>query len=151
MQIQITTKSPQQTRELGETIATKLNPGDVVALTGQLGTGKTTLTQGLAKGLGVTTPYVKSPSFVLIHEHKGNFPVYHIDLYRLKSEEVEGLGYEEYLYGKGVCIIEWAERMKHLLPPEVLHIKLDFLPDKDSRKILIHGEGKYERIVKVLA
>ena len=150
MKITIITKSSGQTQKLGEAIATKLNPGDIVALTGQLGTGKTTLTQGLAKGLGVVTPYVQSPSFVLIHEYQGRIPVYHIDLYRLNSGEVENLGYEEYLYGEGVCIIEWAERMSHLLPSEVLLINLDFLSDNNARKILIKGKGKYEKIVKAL-
>lgn len=116
---------------LGEELGRGLQPGDVVALFGDLGAGKTTLTKGLARGLGVQSD-IHSPSFVLIHEHPGPIPLYHIDLYRLsQGEEVETLGIEECLEGGGVTVIEWADRMTHLLPPDRLDIMMRLTGDSE--------------------
>ena len=108
-----TTKTPEKTQVLGESLGKCLEPGDIVLLFGDLGAGKTTLTQGLCNGLGLPRgEYIRSPTFTLINEYLGKFPIYHIDLYRLESlEEIEALGLEEVLFGKGVAIVEWSEKL----------------------------------------
>ena len=148
----IETKSATETIELGKRIGKLLQAGNVVALIGRLGSGKTTLTQGLARGLGVKgKDYVTSPSFTLIKEHKGRIPIYHIDLYRIDNiKEIFNLGYEEYFYGEGVTIIEWADKIRKLLPREVLIINLEIIGE-NRRKIDILPKGKhYQIIVKTL-
>ncbi|MBA7654947.1 tRNA threonylcarbamoyladenosine biosynthesis protein TsaE [subsurface metagenome] len=142
----VETKSAKETIRLGKKIGKLLRPGDVVALIGKLGSGKTTLTQGLAKGLGVKKKnYVTSPSFTLIKEHKGRMPLYHIDLYRIDNlKEVYDLGYEEYFYGEGVTIIEWAKKVRRLLPEEVLIINLEII-DENRRRIEFIPKGKHYR------
>lgn len=128
------TSSPEETMELGKKMGEGLKAGDVVALVGDLGAGKTTFMQGLAQGLGVVG-YVKSPSFTLVNKYEGRFPVYHLDLYRLGDvNEIHELGIEEYLYGDGVCIIEWAEKAYSLLPEKHIMIKFFYTGDK-TRKI----------------
>lgn len=113
MNISFETHSPNDTLTLGEKIGQHLETGDVVFLFGDLGAGKTTLTQGIARGLGVPKEeYVRSPSFTLVNEYRGKVPVFHIDLYRIDSSlELEDLGLEEILSGQGVCIVEWAEKL----------------------------------------
>lgn len=112
------THSPEETQAIGEQFGQTLKRGDVVALIGDLGAGKTCLTQGIARGVGIfTDQVVNSPSYTLINEYEGQIPVYHIDLYRLEHHgEIVELGLEEYLEGDGICIIEWADRMLELLP-----------------------------------
>jgi len=109
----LTTKNPEETRVLGENLGKCLEPGDTVLLFGDLGAGKTTLTQGICNGLGLAQgEYIRSPTFTLINEYEGKFPIYHIDLYRMESlEEIEALGLEEALFGKGVAIVEWSEKL----------------------------------------
>lgn len=146
----IETKSATETINLGKRIGKLLQAGDVVALIGRLGSGKTTLTQGLARGLGVKRKdYVTSPSFTLIKEHKGRIPIYHIDLYRIDNiKEIFNLGYEEYFYGEGVAIIEWADKIRKLLPREVLIINLEIIGE-NRRKIELAPKGKhYRNIIK---
>lgn len=151
MELEIISTSPAQTRKIGEQVGEYLKKGDIVTLYGTLGSGKTTLTQGIAQGLGVTpNQYVRSPSFVLINEYKGKLPVYHIDLYRLMPEEIYQLGSEEYLFGKGVCIIEWAEKMYNLLPENVLSVRLELLTRNNERKLKVEGKGRYLEILKHL-
>ena len=128
------TSSPEETVELGRKIGKELKAGDVVALIGELGAGKTLFTQGLVQGLGVAG-YVKSPSFTIVNKYEGRLPVYHLDLYRLGDvNEIYELGIEEYLYGDGVCIIEWAEKAIPLLPSKYMLVKLFYTGEK-SRKI----------------
>lgn len=136
------TRSPEETRALGEEIGRKLREGDVVALIGELGAGKTCLTQGLGWGLGVDPKlYLTSPSFTLIKEYRGRLRVYHIDLYRLNSiEEVYELGFEEYFYGSGVTIVEWADRIETLLPPEHVRIEIGIVSENE-RNIKLTGQA----------
>lgn len=124
--MKIISRSLSQTVKIGSAIAKNLKQGDIVCLFGELGSGKTALAKGIAKGLGIKEDKVISPSFVLIRLHtQGRLPLYHFDLYRLKRpQEILGLGYEEYLYGDGVALIEWAGRLKYLLPKEFLKIEL---------------------------
>lgn len=111
------THSPEETQALGEQLGKTLKPGDVIALIGDLGAGKTCLTQGIARGIGIAPDeVVSSPSYILINEYNGTIPIYHIDLYRLESTaEIADLGLMEYIEGNGICVIEWAERMAALL------------------------------------
>ena len=114
------------TRSLGLKIADALEPGDIVALIGDLGTGKTTLTKYIAEGLGIKEE-ISSPTFTIIKEYRsGRLPLYHFDVYRLGSgEELLDLGAEEMLYGDGVCVIEWADIAADVLPAESMVIKLE--------------------------
>jgi tRNA threonylcarbamoyladenosine biosynthesis protein TsaE len=117
------TASQAETVKLGETLGKKLQPGSIVALTGDLGAGKTYLTKGIVKGLGLKAA-VRSPTFVIMNIYPGKTPVFHYDCYRLKDEtDMEKLGYEEYFYGKGITVIEWADRIPGLIPETAIKIE----------------------------
>lgn len=132
-------KSPEDTFRLAADLARELPRGAVLALHGELGAGKTTLVQGLARALGIDRP-VGSPTFTLINEYPGPVPLYHIDLYRIRdSAEALGLGLEEYLNGNGITAIEWAERIPDLLPEETWHVRLEAGAEEDERLITISG------------
>lgn len=135
----ILSDSPGKTKKIGERLGRSLKKGDIVALIGELGSGKTCFTQGLMKGLGVKINKVTSPSFVLINEYSGRLPVYHFDIYRLNNiKEVTMLGYEEYFYGDGVTIIEWADKIEELLPKGCTRVYLRIV-GKDEREISIRN------------
>ncbi len=122
--------SPEETEAAGERLAASLGPGDVVALTGELGAGKTCFTQGVARGLGVTGRAV-SPTFVLVNEHRGRLPVHHVDAYRTGSlTELLDLGIEELFDGDGVTIVEWADKLLPLLPPRTVHVRIEGVGDE---------------------
>ncbi len=138
--IKAISRTRDETIALGEKLARRMKKGVVVALIGDLGAGKTVLVKGIAKGLGVTdTRYVNSPSFVIVKEHRGRIPLYHFDIYRLEGPaSLETIGYDEYFYGNGVTIIEWADKIKGLLPKR--HIEVRFsIRDDGSREIKIKG------------
>ncbi len=138
MEVKIT-KSPQETQALGEEIGRKLSCGDIVAITGELGAGKTCLAQGIGWGIGVDRKlYMTSPSFTIIKEYSGRVPVYHIDLFRLESiEEAYELPIEDYFFGRCVTIIEWADKIESLLPPK--HIRIDIeIVSENERRIRVH-------------
>jgi tRNA threonylcarbamoyladenosine biosynthesis protein TsaE len=143
--------SPEQTQQLGIRLGQMSQAGDVFLLTGNLGSGKTCLTQGIAWGLGVKE-YALSPSFVLIREYAGRLPLYHIDFYRLDSiEEIADLGLDEYLYGRGVCVVEWADKGMVLMPKEHLLISLSYLSETE-RYISFEPKGhRYLKLLKSLA
>ncbi|MCI0789358.1 MAG: tRNA (adenosine(37)-N6)-threonylcarbamoyltransferase complex ATPase subunit type 1 TsaE [Chloroflexi bacterium] len=123
------------TQDLGRTIGEQASAGDVFLLTGQLGAGKTCLTQGIAMGLGVAG-YVRSPTFVLMTRHQGRLTLHHIDLYRMGSPaEAWDLGLDEQLFGEGVCVIEWADRAAEIFPEDCLWIDLDYGQDPETRNI----------------
>jgi len=132
------TKNAEETILAGEKLAKKLRTGDVVALSGNLGSGKTTFTKGIGKGLGVKNPRrINSPTFVLIKEYDGKVPLYHLDLYRLDAlQEIENLAIEEYIYGKGVTVIEWAEKIKCILPKKRISVKFK-VKGGDKREVMI--------------
>lgn len=134
---------------MGAKIAPLLKPGDVIGLFGNLGSGKTTFVKGLAQGLKVKPAKVSSPTFVLLNIYQGRLPVYHFDLYRLDGEQsIGGLGYEEFLYGNGVAVVEWAEKLKHLMPKEYLKIEI-LHKGEDKRLVRMQGYGKrYKDILK---
>jgi tRNA threonylcarbamoyladenosine biosynthesis protein TsaE len=121
--------SLEETFALGHRLAASLRPGDVVALSGELGAGKTALVKAIAAALGFQQA-VTSPTFTIIHEYKTAPPLFHIDLYRLNTEqEAIDVGIEEYLRGDGVCLVEWAERIARLLPQRTISIRIEVLSD----------------------
>lgn len=133
------TENAAATEQFGERIGLALGPETVLALMGDLGAGKTTLTKGIARGLDVSD-LIHSPTFNLIHEHHGRIPVYHFDLYRLTTaSELEDLGYEDYFYSEGVAIIEWPEKILALLPPDHLEIRIS--SESDNRTFEITATG----------
>jgi tRNA threonylcarbamoyladenosine biosynthesis protein TsaE len=133
--------SEAQTRRLGARLAAFLQPGDVLALVGDLGSGKTRWIQGVCKGLGVVDPVI-SPTFTLVNEYQGLYPVYHIDLYRLaNAAETATFGLEDYLYGSGITMIEWADRAKDLLPKEYLMVELYHL-EETKRRVVLRPHGQ---------
>ena len=146
----LTSDSPEQTRELGKRIGAIALPGDVFLLVGELGTGKTCLTQGIAWGLGIEE-YALSPSFVIMRELYGRLPLYHIDLYRLdRIEESLDLGLDDYLYGRGVCVVEWAEKALSILPKEHLLIEISYLADTERRFRFKPSGRRHQEIVAQL-
>ncbi len=132
------TRSAKETIGLGEKLAERLSRGDVVALHGDLGSGKTTFTKGVGKGLGVkNTRQINSPTFVLIKEYEARVPMYHIDLYRLDNlKAIEDIAIEEYIYGDGIAVIEWAEKVKGFLPKKHIAVKFQ-IKDENKREIEI--------------
>jgi len=140
MEITIRTTSAEQTESVGRFIGERLTEGDVVALSGELGAGKTCFASGLAKGLGVDERYrITSPTFTLINEYPGRCRFFHFDVYRLRhAGELEDLGYEEYFGGRGVVVIEWAEKIAQWLPPNTLFIKLEYI-DEHTRNLVVKG------------
>ena len=134
------TRSPEETYALGEKIGKAAQPGQIYTLTGDLGVGKTVFTQGVAAGLGITEP-VSSPTFTIVQVYEeGRLPFYHFDVYRIGDiEEMEEIGYEDCFYGEGVCLIEWADLIQEILPPDVIAIEIEKNLEKgfDYRKITI--------------
>ncbi|MCB0195855.1 MAG: tRNA (adenosine(37)-N6)-threonylcarbamoyltransferase complex ATPase subunit type 1 TsaE [Anaerolineae bacterium] len=133
--------SETQTRRLGTRLADLLQPGDVLALIGDLGSGKTRWIQGVCQGLDVADPVI-SPTFTLVNEYQGRLPVYHIDLYRLDdASEALNIGLEDYLYGSGITMIEWADNALEYFPKDYLTIELYYLEDTKRRVVMRpHGE-----------
>ena len=142
--------SPEQTQRFGVRIGELALPGDVFLLVGNLGTGKTCLTQGIAWGLNIKE-YALSPSFILVREHQGRLTLYHIDLYRLDNiEEITELGLDDYLYSNGVCVVEWADKGLSVLSEEHLLIQISFLSDTE-RSFQIKSRGqRYLDIIEQL-
>jgi tRNA threonylcarbamoyladenosine biosynthesis protein TsaE len=148
--LEIISHSPEQTQKFGTRLGELALPGDIFLLVGGLGAGKTCLTQGIAWGLDIKE-YAVSPSFVVIRELHGRLPLYHIDFYRLDHlEEIAQLGLDDYLYGNGVCVVEWAEKGVGLLPQEHLLIEMSYLADTE-RSLKLKPSGKrYRQIVAQL-
>lgn len=144
----IETRSEEATREIGKILGRKVKEGTVITLNGDLGVGKTVFTQGFAKGLGIEEA-VNSPTFTIVQIYEeGRMPFYHFDVYRIGDiEEMEEIGYEDYFYGTGVCLIEWAELIREILPDNLVEISIekDLSCGFDYRKITIKG-GEYENI-----
>jgi len=148
--LELTSHSPEKTQEFGVSLGKLALAGDIFLLVGGLGTGKTCLTQGIAWGLGIKE-YAVSPSFVLVRELYGRLPLYHIDLYRLDHiEEIEDLGLDEYLYGSGVCVVEWAEKGLAMLPVEHLLIEISYLADTERSFRLKSSGQRYREIINQL-
>ncbi|SJZ34357.1 tRNA (adenosine(37)-N6)-threonylcarbamoyltransferase complex ATPase subunit type 1 TsaE [Selenihalanaerobacter shriftii] len=145
----LSTASPEETVELGEKLGELLANGDIICLQGDLGAGKTYLAKGILKGIGVNEE-VTSPTYTLVNEYQGELPAYHIDLYRISDyRELYDIGFEEYLYGDGITIIEWPDKSGSLMPDNYLNITIK--GEENSRKIkIIPQANKYIGLVTEL-
>jgi tRNA threonylcarbamoyladenosine biosynthesis protein TsaE len=150
--LQITSNSPGETEQLGAAVGSLLRPGSFLALRGDLGGGKTCFTRGVVDSLAPqSNGLVSSPTYAIMNCYPGNTPVYHFDFYRLTcDDDIAELGFEEYFYGDGVCVVEWSERLEELLPPDVLTLLFEYAGD-DRRLITITGSGpKSDAVVEYL-
>ncbi|MGL6185418.1 MAG: tRNA (adenosine(37)-N6)-threonylcarbamoyltransferase complex ATPase subunit type 1 TsaE [Clostridium chrysemydis] len=143
----------EETTALGETLGKILKPSDIVCLTGELGTGKTHITKGIAKGLGIDEP-ITSPTFTIVNEYDtGRLKLYHFDVYRVSDpDEIYAIGFDDYIFSNGVSIIEWANYIEEILPSEYLHIYIqkDLEKGEDYRKITITPYGEKYNYIKEL-
>lgn len=133
------TQNEKETFEIGYQLAKESKPGDIYCLLGDLGVGKTVFSKGFATGLGITEP-ITSPTFTIVQVYEGEKPLYHFDMYRIEDEdELEMIGYEDYFYGKGICLVEWANNVESVIPKEAKWITIEKDLDKgfDYRKITI--------------
>lgn len=141
-QMKIETRSPEETFALGERIGRLAKPGQIYTLDGDLGVGKTVFTQGVARGLGIDEA-VNSPTFTILQVYEsGRMPFYHFDVYRIADiEEMEEIGYDDCFFGQGICLIEWADRIRELLPPDRIAVTIEKDLEKgfDYRIITIEG------------
>ena len=141
--------SAEDTFSFGVQIGESCQPGDIFLLNGDLGVGKTVFSKGIGKGLGITEP-ISSPTFTILQIYEeGRIPLYHFDVYRIADiEEMEEIGYEDYFYGQGICLIEWASRIEEILPDNavVITVEKDLEQGTDYRKITAEGQfdGKME-------
>ncbi|WP_373599855.1 tRNA (adenosine(37)-N6)-threonylcarbamoyltransferase complex ATPase subunit type 1 TsaE [Paraclostridium bifermentans] len=147
--IKIYLENEEKTREIGYKLGQLLTPKSVICLIGDLGAGKTTMTQSLAKSLEVDD-YITSPTFTIVNEYEGRMPLYHFDVYRIgSSDEMYDIGFDEYINGDGVCIIEWANLIEDILPEEYLYIEMNY--KETGREMILTPKGeKYEELVKEL-
>ena len=148
--VKIYLENEEKTREIGSKLGELLTPKSVICLIGDLGAGKTTMTQSLARALGVDD-YITSPTFTIVNEYEGKMPLYHFDVYRIgSSEEMYDIGFDEYIDGDGVCIIEWANLIEDIVPDEYLYIEMNY--KETGREMILTPKGdKYEEIVKELS
>jgi len=143
--------SEAETERLGRAVAEAARPGTVIGLVGGLGAGKTRLVRAVAESLGVDPAAISSPTFVLIHEYDGRIPVYHFDVYRLKSPaEFEDLGLSEYWDGGGLCLVEWADRVRRLLPEDAWTVAIEQVPEAgpEARRVWIGPPAARQRIMR---
>ena len=139
--LEIVSPTPERTRDIGVGLSRVLRPGDVVSLGGELGAGKTCLTQGIARGLGVPAS-VLSPTFVIMREYEGSLPLVHVDVYRFdRLAELVDLGYEEVFRDDAVSVVEWGDHVEPLLPSS--HLRVDLLYHSEGRKLLFSPRGEW--------
>lgn len=149
--MEIILKSLKETEEFGIKLGSLLKVGDILCLNGDLGAGKTTMTKSIGLGLGVEE-YITSPTFALINQYSGRLPVYHFDVYRLENaDELFDLGFDDYFYGNGVCIIEWADKIEKMIPKERIVIDIEKGKNDDERILKFSGYGeRFQELVKEL-
>ena len=151
MQIRLQSTSAESTRRIGRGIGSRALKGDVVLLTGDLGSGKTTLTQGILRGLG-SDEFARSPTFVLVNEYNARLPLYHMDLYRLDSfESIDGLGLDDYLFGAGLCVVEWANKADGYFPDDHLLVSIEIIGDDLRTLTLSSADLRYQDLFQSLA
>lgn len=148
--LELVSHSPEETQRVGEVLGRNASSGDIILLVGELGAGKTCLTQGIARGLGVKEP-ARSPTFVLVSQYRGRLPLYHADLYRVNNvEEVWDLGLDDYLFGEGITVVEWAEKAPEVFPSEHLLIKLEYLGENERRLTLVSQNVRGRKLLKAV-
>ena len=144
----IYSSSEEETIKIGEELGKLLQPGTIIGLIGKLGTGKTVLVKGIARGLNIQEE-PNSPTFVIMNKYDGRTPLYHFDLYRISSaEELEGIGYEEYFFGDGVTVVEWSDRVEQIFPDKTIRIEITIPVEpgrkgENTRKINIEGKNRW--------
>ena len=149
MHFSINSNSSEETFKYGKYLAKLLQPGDIIALSGELGAGKTVFTKGLAAGLGIEDS-ITSPTFTIIKEYKGRMPLYHFDVYRIESDDLDDLGYDNYFYSKGLSVVEWSEKIADKLPADYLAIKITYGSNEQERKLEFMAKGNFkERLCKI--
>jgi len=143
----------QHTRTLGKIIGEQARPGQIVLLIGDLGAGKTTITQAIGRGLEVDERYyITSPTFSILHEYPGRIPLYHMDFYRIIDEpELTDLGIEDYFYGHGLCVVEWPERLGSLTPDNRLEIRIDITGESSRTATLVPRGSGWESMLAAVA
>jgi tRNA threonylcarbamoyladenosine biosynthesis protein TsaE len=146
--VRFVSSSLADTQRFGEALGKLAEPGDVFCLLGDLGAGKTSLTQGIGKGLDIKQ-HINSPTFNLINEYQGRIPLYHMDLYRMEAEEGEELGLKEYFWGKGLCVVEWPQVAAEILPQDILQIDIISHGGWREIKLTAHGSRSREMIEEV--
>jgi tRNA threonylcarbamoyladenosine biosynthesis protein TsaE len=147
--LHVAARSEDETRAFGARLAGPLAAGDLIGLRGELGAGKTCLVRGLAEGLGIATHKVRSPTFTLVNEYSGGrLPLYHIDLYRLAPTDVDRMALREYLYGDGVCVVEWFERLGDATPH--LHVQLTFVGQNERLIVATACGGRYAELLTLM-
>ena len=143
----LTSHSPEETQRIGRALGRHAQPGDLLLLSGTLGTGKTCLAQGIAWGLGVEE-YAHSPTYVLVHQYSGRLTMYHIDLYRIDDpREVVDLGIDDYLDSGALCVVEWAEKATQVFPPDHLRIHLEEVSEEGRRLTLVPQGERHRQLV----
>jgi len=153
MNLVLSSHSAEQTMDLGRLVAQHLLPGDILAFWGDLGAGKTCLIQGICRGLGVPEDvYITSPTFVIMNSYKGRIPVYHFDFYRLScQDEVMDLGYEEFFFSRGICMIEWADRAENLISEEYFSILMQIVsPTERKIEMTAYGVSYKKRLSELI-
>jgi len=147
-EIYIVSQSPEYTKNIGKIMGEIVTEGSVIGLCGDLGSGKTTLAQGIAEGLGVKS-FVTSPTFVIVAEYEGRHHLYHIDTYRLNSSgDMTELGYEEFFYGNGVTVIEWAQKIEDILPDEYIRVDLEYISENERQIVIIAYGQRFVELVE---
>lgn len=149
--LKIISKSAEQTYKLGEYLGKALQQGDIICLTGDLGAGKTAFTKGIGMGLDIKE-FITSPTYTIINEYDGRISLFHFDVYRLEGvEEMYELGYEEYFFGDGAVVIEWADIVKDIIPQERLWITILRGKEENTREIMFDASGeRYQKVIKEL-
>ena len=152
MQLRLQSRSADSTREIGREIGSRARRGEVILLIGDLGSGKTTLTQGILQGLG-SDEFARSPTFVLVNEYDARIPLYHMDLYRLVSfEDIDGLGLDDYLFGDGLCVIEWADKAEGYFLVDHLAVSIEVTGDNlRTLTLLSCTDRRYADLLESLA
>lgn len=148
--MEILTKNVDETISIGRKLGQRVSQGDIICINGELGTGKTHLTKGIAEGLGINE-YITSPTFTIVNEYEGRIKLYHFDVYRVNDpDEIAAIGFDEYIFGDGVSVIEWSDYIKELIPIEHLSINIYNVPGMNcnSRRIDIHYNGERYKYAK---
>lgn len=151
--MKLITNSVEQTINLGRIIGKSANAGDIICLTGELGTGKTHITKGIAEGLDIHE-YITSPTFTIVNEYNGRLKLNHFDVYRVNDpDEIEAIGFDEYIFSDAISVIEWADYIEELIPQEHISIHIEKQPElgMDIRKITINYQGKRYDYIKEIS